>query len=74
MHKLSKTKISDTSLQINIGAPTVIDSTMPLDINELKVNQGLKSEHKFEGLNFLGSTSDKVTTDFVKTLFDELYD
>ena len=74
MQKLSKTRISDTSLQINIGAPMVIDSTMPLDINELKINQGLKSQHKFEGLNFQGSKGDKVTTDFVKTLFDELYE
>ena len=50
------------------------DNSGMIDINELKINQGLKSQHKFEGLNFQGSKGDKVTTDFVKTLFDELYE
>ena len=50
MQKLSKTKLSDTSLKVGTDSTLVyIDSVIPLDIKELKLNQGLKSEQTVEG-------------------------
>ena len=74
MQKLSKTKLSDTSLKVGTDSTLVyIDSVIPLDIKELKLNQGLKSEQTFEGLVFKGSKNIS-NTDLTRTLFDELYD
>ena len=74
MQKLSKTKLSDTSLKVGTDSTLVyIDSVIPLDIKELKLNQGLKSEQTFEGLVFKVSKN-ILNTDLTRTLFDELYD
>jgi hypothetical protein len=75
MLKLSKTKLSDTSLKVGTDSQLVyIDSVIPLDIKELKLNQGLKSEQTFEGLALIGYKRCPSNIDLTKTLFDELYD